>query len=193
MPTSPGAIEMKTLLASLLVAALHLAAQPAQVILFRHAEKPVDEADVHLSPRGQERARALISLLGPHSPYTANAPVAALYATRVSGPKHSRRTGDTLAPLSEELGLPINTRFASDEYALLARSALAEPAYRGKTVIICWTHNNIGALAEALGVKNRLRPWKDKVFDRFWLITLDHSGGTLRDLPQRLLVGDSER
>ena len=76
---------------------------------------------------------------------------------------------------------------------MLARSTLAEPAYRGKTVIICWTHNNIGALAEALGVKNRLRPWKDKVFNRLWLITPEPARGTLRDLPQHLLVGDSKR
>lgn len=193
MPISPGAIEMKTLLASLLVAALHLAAQPAQVILFRHAEKPVDETNVHLSPRGQERARALISLLGPHSPYTANAPVAALYATRLTKQEHGRRTGETLAPLGQELGLSVITRFRSDEYALLARSVLAEPAYRRKTVIICWTHRHIRELAEALGVRNRPQPWKDKVFDRLWLITLDGSGGTLRDLPQHLLVGDSKR
>jgi len=184
---------MKTLLVILLFAACQVGAQPAQVILFRHAEKPEDQAEVHLSPRGQDRARALVSLLGRRSRFTTNAPVAALYATRITKHEHSYRTGETLAPLSQELGLPVNTRFGTDDYGLLARSVLSQPAYRGKTVVICWTHHNIAELAEALGVKNPPPPWKDAVFDRLWLITFGKSGAVLRDLPQRLLAGDSKR
>lgn len=119
-------------------------------------------------------------------------PVAALYATRITGHEHSHRTGETLAPLSRELGLPVHTQFGSDEYALLARSILSESAYRGKTVVICWTHHNITELAKALGVTIRPLRWKDNVFERLWIITLGKSGGIWRDVPQHLLAGDSK-
>ena len=182
---------MRLLLASLLLSACQLGAQPAQIILLRHAEKPADKAEVHLSSRGRERAQALVALLGRQSPFTTNTPVAALYATRVTKHDRSQRTGQTLAPLSQDLGLPVNTAFGSDEYASLAASILSNPTYRGRTVIICWTHVEIVRLVEALGVKPKPPPWKDKVFDRLWVITVTSSGATLRNLPQRLLSGDS--
>jgi hypothetical protein len=184
---------MRLFLASLLLAALELGAQPAQIILLRHAEKPDDKAEVHLSSRGRERAQALVALLGRHSPFTTNTPVAALYATRVTRHDRSQRTGETLAPLGQDLGLPVNTAFGSGEYASLAQSILRNATYRRQTVIICWTHDEIGKLAEALGVKPGPPRWKDKVFDRLWVIRLENGGATLRDVPQRLLAGDPTR
>ncbi len=184
---------MRLFLASLLLAALELGAQPAQIILLRHAEKPDDQAEVHLSSRGRERAQALVALLGRHSSFTTNTPVAALYATRVTKHDRSQRTGETLAPLGQDLGVPVNTAFGSDEYASLAASILSNPTYRGRTVIICWTHREIAQLAETLGLKPKPPPWKDKVFDRLWVIRLENGGATIGDLPQRLLAGDSTR
>jgi hypothetical protein len=179
--------------AVLLLTALPVDAQPAQVILLRHAEKPADEADVHLTARGQERAQALVTLLGRGSALTSNAPVAALYATRVTRKSRGQRTGETLAPLSQDLHLPVNTAFHSDDYAALARSVVHNSAYDGKTVIICWTHTEMAQLATALGVKPKPPAWKDKVFDRLWIITPASSSATLREVPQRLLPGDSTR
>jgi hypothetical protein len=40
-----------------------IAAQPERIILIRHGEKPLDDDKSTLSPRGQERARALVSFL----------------------------------------------------------------------------------------------------------------------------------
>jgi hypothetical protein len=184
---------MKTLLLLLLFTALDALGQPAQIILFRHAEEPYDPAAVNLSPRGVERARALVSLFGKASTLTSNAPVAVLYATHVTKRGRSHRSGETLAPLSKELGLPVQTPYESELYSLLARDILSNRAYRGKTVIICWTHDDIAALAAALGVNPAPSPWKGKVFDRLWLIKLRGRDVEFQDLPQHLLKGDSER
>jgi hypothetical protein len=187
----PGA--QKALLALLLCNALAAFGQPAHIILLRHAEKPDNPADVHLSPQGQERARALVSLFGSNSPLTSNAPVAALYATRVTRHDHSQRTGETLAPLAKELGLSVQTPYETSFYPLLARDVLANSAYLGKTVVICWTHHHIADLAGALGVKPKPAPWKDRTFDRLWLIKPTGGSAGLQDLPQRLLKGDTKR
>ncbi len=168
-------------------------AQPAQVFLFRHAEKPGDEAAVHLSPRGEERARSLVKLLGRGSTFTSNAPIAAIYATRVTKHGHGSRTSETVTPLAHDLGLPVLTPFPSELGSLLARDVLKNPDYRGKSVIICWTHHEISDLAGALGFRPKPEPWKDKVFDRLWIIRPGGPATALESLPQRLLKGDSKR
>ena len=184
---------MKTVFAIILFTAIAACGQPEQVILLRHAEKPADAEDVHLSARGRERAQALVSLLGRHSQLTSNAPVAALYATRVTRHDHGQRTGETLEPLAKDLNLPVRTPFGSDDYSRLAASVLGNPAYRGKTVIICWRHGDLAQFASALGVRPPPPAWKANTFDRLWRITFSPAHTQLIDLPQHLLEGDSTR
>ena len=184
---------MKLLLSCLLLSALMTGAQPAQIILLRHAEKPDDPAAEHLSARGNERAVALVSLLGRSSLLTSNAPVAALYASRVTKHDRGHRTGETIAPLSKDLGLPVNTTYDSDKYSLLALSVLNNPAYSGKTVIVCWTHHDLAQLAGAFGVRPQPDHWKEKTFDRLWVVSYREGRAELRNVPQRLLKDDSKR
>lgn len=183
---------MRLIFAFLVLSALTIFGWPAQIILLRHAEKPDDPAAVHLSPKGRERARALVSLLGKSSPLTSHAPIAALYATDVTKKDHSHRNGETLAPLAKELGLPVQTPYKTEAYSALARKILANTAYRGKTVVICWTHHNIADLATALGVQPKPSQWNDTTFDRLWMIKPGVSGASFQDLPQELLNGDSK-
>jgi hypothetical protein len=180
-------------LAVWMVASVSVFAQPAQIILLRHGEKPGDETDVHLSSRGERRARALGEKLNRPSTLLSNAPLAALYATKVTSHDHSHRTAETLAPLARATGLAVQTPCHSGEYAALARLVLADSSCQGKTVVICWVHHNLAQLAEALGVKPPPSPWNDKVFDRFWVITFSEGHASLRDLPQHLLKGDSKK
>jgi hypothetical protein len=184
---------VKAAFAIILFGALTAFGQPAQVILLRHGEKPPSAEAADLSPRGRDRAQALVSLLGHASSIASNAPVAALYATRVTRRDRSHRTGETLEPLAKDLNLPIHTPFGSDDYARLAASVLNEPAHRDKTVIVCWTHHDLAQLAGAFGVKPRPPAWKDSVFDRLWRITFSSGNAQLIDLPQHLLKGDSTR
>jgi len=183
---------MKTVLLLFACGALTAFSQPAQIILLRHAEKPDDETALHLSARGEQRARALADFLGKPNALTSNAPITALYATRVTRHAHSQRTGQTLAPLAKRMSLPVRTPYESEQYAFLARDILSNRAYQGKTVVICWTHHDMAELAEALGVLPKPPKWKDKTFDRLWII---HPGGHsagFQDVPQRLLQGDSK-
>ena len=66
-------------------------------------------------------------------------------------------------------------------------------ASRGKTVVVCWTHHDIAQLAGALGVRPQPVLWKDKTFDRLWIISYREGRVELRDVPQRLLKGDAKR
>jgi hypothetical protein len=183
---------MKTVFLVLACSALTAFTQPAQIILLRHAEKPDDDSALHLSARGEQRARALSEFLGKPSALTSNAPIAALYATRVTRHAHSQRTGETLVPLAKQLGLPVQTPYEAELYPLLASDILRNRAYQGKTVVICWTHHEIAELAEALGVLPKPQKWKDKTFDRLWLIHPGRRSAEFQDLPQHLLKGDSK-
>ena len=98
---------------------------------------------------------------------------------------------ETITPLAKALGLKIDNTFRNEDYAGLARRVLGKPVYAGKTVLICWHHGNIPALAGALGIKDAPAPWPEMQFDRVWRITFADGLPALTDLPQRLLPGDS--
>jgi uncharacterized protein YbjT (DUF2867 family) len=165
-------------------------AQPALVLLLRHAEKPAEESDVHLSARGRERAEALVALLTTNAPFVAHGMPVAVYAPRFEGRRHSRRPFETIAPLARRLGLKVQQPYRAEDYAALAREVLDEPAYRGKTVVICWVRESLPELARALGVKSEVKNWKSEVYDRVWAVIFRPTKVTLKRYPQRLLPGD---
>src|SRR5215472_2429610 len=74
---------------------------PAHVLIIRHAEKPED-GSADLSPKGQERARALHHLFKKSGgrPQALPRPDF-IFATKDS--KGSRRPGETMAPLAKHL------------------------------------------------------------------------------------------
>src|ERR1041384_2246752 len=76
-------------------------ARPAEIILLRHAEKPADPNDVHLSPLGEERARALASYLVTTPALTNAGLPTVLFATGWTRHNHSRRPFETLQPLAK--------------------------------------------------------------------------------------------
>ena len=73
-----------------LIAAENVLARPARVILLRHAEKPPGESNVHLSERGESRARALVAFLATETVLGTNGPSAGLFAPQVTRRGHSR-------------------------------------------------------------------------------------------------------
>ena len=168
-------------------------ARPAEVILLRHAEKPFDEFNVHLSATGRERARALVKFFTTTPALTTNGPPVALFATRPVSHGKSQRPQDTLKPLAKHLKLHILIPCTAAEYAALAKKVLDDPAYDGKTVVICWVHDYLPQLAEEFGVQPRPASWKSTVFDRVWVIAYRGEKALLTSLPQELLPGDSLR
>jgi broad specificity phosphatase PhoE len=178
---------------------------PRHVLLIRHAEKPDDAADVHLTKRGEERARALSQLFAASRERPDPFPTPDfLFATRSTD--KSDRPVETLTPLSMKLKLPIEhgyRNFLPGDAEIdkkpgrkgvfeLADEILGKKKHAGKTVLICWHHGTIPDLAGRLKATGYPKKWKDTVFDRVWHISYDERGtATFADRPQRLLPGDS--
>ena len=116
------------------------------------------------------------------------APVA-IFATRTTKHDDGQRTQETVAPTAKALRLPVQTPFLGKEYASLAKMVLANRAFAGKTIIVCWNHEVIPALAAALGVTPEPPRWKGSVFDRVYLISYAGGKATLTVLPERLTGG----
>lgn len=164
-------------------------ALPAQVFIIRHGEKP--PVGPNLTQQGMERAQALV----PYFMYTKQLiqfgmPVA-IFA---EGPAHGdqpTRAMETCAPLAKALNIPLISQYTKDEYTPMAQNILQNPQYNGKTVLVCWEHKRIPAVAFALGVRPIPQTWPDNVFDRTWVITYsDGKVSNFQDLPQQLLYGD---
>jgi hypothetical protein len=182
---------MKWLSFVVLLIGIQLAySQPREIIIIRHAEEPRGDS-IHLSSKGQRRAEALADFFQTNAIVTQNGLPVALFAPKPK-PNKSRRGEETLIPTSRALGKPIREPFTQEQYAALAQSILRNPAFRGKTVVIAWTHDYIPRLAAAFGVRPTPRPWKSSVYDRALVITRARRV-TARDIPQRLLPGDSNR
>jgi len=173
------------LLATALLLSLPVAAQPREILIIRHAEKPDTGNSPHLTPRGYSRASALVGLFA--ASYDTPDYV---FATQAS--KQSNRPVETLTPFVAALHMELNSSIADDDFATLAQQILSDPQYAGKMLIICWHHGNIPALAHALGASDAPKTWPDPVFDRVWRIRYNNSGTTFENLPQRLLFGDSQ-
>ncbi len=166
-----------------------LLAQPAQVLIIRHGEKPPEKSAVSLSLKGRERAMALAPFLTETPELLRHGLPAALFATKIAPDDLSHRPQETITPLSQHLNLPIQADCIDKEYARLAQHILANPSYRGKTVLICWNHTP--QLTAALGVRPQPPRWHGDVFDRVFITTLKGGQATLINLPQRLLYGDT--
>ena len=156
-----------------------MVAQPAQIILLRHAEKPADPDDPHLSPAGVKRAERLVSFIMTDPVMSRFGLPAAVFATQSTKHGNGQRTQETVAPLARALKLPVQTPFLSKDYSALAKLILANPAYAGKTVLICWNHEEITKLAAALGVKSGPKKWKGSVFDKLYVISYQNRKPTL--------------
>ena len=179
-------------IAVLLLAATVLA-QPERIILLRHAEKPVDEADIHLSERGRQRAAALADWATNSPAWKTNNRPAAIFACKPNAKAPSVRAIETITPLAARLSLSVQTPFFPKNFAPLARQILDDPALSGKTVVLCWTRDELPQLAESFGVAPGSVVCKSKTFDRLWVVTFRDKRAVATRLPQKLLPGDSIR
>jgi hypothetical protein len=185
----------------LVLSASPLRAQPAQVILIRHAEKSDDANDTHLSTFGRARAAALVPYFLEVADVLKFGTPVAIYAPRAPNPKkHSVRGMETVKPLADALKLEVQTPFERDDYRKLVRDVLDNPKHQGKTVLVCWEHDVLAKMAPAFleavsDVKGAPKQWKwlGSRFDRVWVITFTgKSSATFHNYPQRLMYGDSK-
>ena len=144
---------------------------PAHIILFRHAEKPADPANPHLSPAGENRAGRLVDFITKAPMMTGLGAPVAIFATGTTKDGDGVRTQETVTPLARALKLPVQTPYLGRDYAALAKSILSNPAFSGKTIVICWNHEEIPQLVAALGISPAPAKWKGSVFDQVYVIT----------------------
>jgi hypothetical protein len=168
-------------------------AQPGQILIIRHAERPAMRGPFNLSLKGQERAMAYVPFF-THTPELVycGLPVA-LFVNKIGPGDFSQSALETLTPLANHLRLLIDAHYDKRDYGDLAQEILSNPKYERKTVLICWDRNYIPKLAAALGVKKGLRLWPQNVFDRVWIITYRGDRVSLENMPQRLLFGDAAK
>jgi hypothetical protein len=156
--------------------------RPAAIILLRHAEKPENSKDVHLSQAGRRRAEELVSFITTDTAMARLGRPVAIFATKAAKDGSGQRTQETVAPLSRQLGVPVQAPFRTKDYASLAKLVFGNAAYAGKTVLICWNHETIPQLAKALGVRPEPPKWEDEVYDRVYVISYSHGKAALETL-----------
>jgi len=170
---------------------------PKVIYLIRHGEKPGDalteseDDGVHLSEAGRCRAAALAwqkdRLFGGN--------VDGLVAAAPS--RHSRRCVETATPLARALGLKLKRKWACEEVHRAVVALLGKGKYRGKTLVICWHHEELPSLISALGGSVAVQPiqdgqWQGHRFDRIIKLTFNADATvTTESLPQGLLFGDT--
>jgi hypothetical protein len=99
-----------------------------------------------------------------------------------------------MEPTGRALKLVLNSRFTRDDIASLAQTLLADPRTAGKTVIVCWEHDVIPQILQALGWTNGPNDWPGKNYDRLWVLDFENGKPVrFRNLPQSLLPGDKEK
>lgn len=166
---------------------------PAEVLIIRHGEK-ISDAQSGLSPKGFQRADALVKLFTQDLRMLDFGKPVAIYAGSPKKSSGSIRPLQTIQPTAKALGLNPITEFESKDVDGLVRAITSDASYDGKTVLISWPHQEIPDIAVALGAKQKnAGQWDGAVFDRVWKLKFDH--GTLssfEDLPQRALPGDSQ-
>jgi phosphohistidine phosphatase SixA len=131
------------------------------LILIRHAEKKIepDNPDPDLSPEGQSRAQELARMFGDTG-------IDVIYATQY------KRTQETVKPLADRLGLPINQVDAQKTGDLLAQ---IRAQYSGRTIFIAGHNNTVPEIIAALGGP-QFPVIPDPEYDNLFIVTVYRTG-----------------
>jgi phosphohistidine phosphatase SixA len=156
----PTSTFLLLLLCSLVTSATTALAQPATIIIVRHADKAGTATDALLSDAGKVRALALAHVLR-------DANISTIFVTEL------QRTQQTAAPLAKALKLKPEVVQSSDAAAALAAKLKALPA--GSTVLVVNHNPTVLRLAEALGAKN-VASMQESEFDRLMILTRGADG-----------------
>lgn len=175
---------------------------PSKIMIIRHAEKPVPGKaqgvrargvldDTSLTPLGWQRAGALVSFFErPQSTHITSPDHVFAARFDVADVSASRRSKQTVRPLSNVLGIAIDDRFGKEQEQRLAQFLRQISG----NVLIAWSHENIPKLVSALGVgAGTPKEWPDDRFDLVWVFEPTPDRKTrFTQVPQRLLAGDSD-
>ncbi len=172
---------------------------PSLVMFIRHGEKPPPDGgppagvmmdgsiDQHsLTVRGWTRAGSLIGFFGSaHDGVESPTKIFAAGADHVNGPQ-GRRPAETVTPLAEARGIPLDTTFAVGEETDVANAILREQG----VVLVSWEHHNIPRIVRGIGVEDFAGDWPDGRFDLVWICRMTSGGYAFSEIGQNLLRGD---
>lgn len=138
----------------------HANGGPSRIILMRHADKTDAPDNEDLSDAGMARAEHLVTYI----PQSFGKPD---YIIATAHSKHSNRPGETVTPLANALGLKVQHDFENDDFEDLADEIFSNPEYKGKTLVICWHHGNLPAIAALLGAPpgSYPDPWPENAYN----------------------------
>lgn len=131
------------------------------VILIRHAEKVIDpnNPDVDLSPAGQARAQELVRMFGDSG-------INAVYATQY------KRTQQTVKPLADKLGLPVNQVNSKNTADLLTQILVQ---HSGQVIFIAGHNNTVPEIIAALGGPTYLTI-PETEYDNLYIVSVYRTG-----------------
>lgn len=178
---------------------------PASISLIRHGEKQLGDGLPHgvsvdgipdiesLTTRGWQRAGALVGLFVPRTDGFGARVLPTptrLFASEIGPHSQSRRPLETLQPMSDRLGLPIDGPFLHDDLDGLVQAIRACEG----DVLVAWEHKRIPLIAKRLVGDASTVPqvWPDDRYDLVWVLEPDPTSRDLRlrQVPQLLLAGD---
>jgi phosphohistidine phosphatase SixA len=151
----------------------HFMGGPKRIILMRHADKTDDPEDEDLSDAGMARARNLATYI----PQTFGKPD---FIIATAHSKHSNRPKETVQPLADALGMKIEHDFENDDFADLVDEIFNDPDYKGKTLVICWHHGKLPAIAALLGAPagSYPDPWPEDAYNLILDLQYDPNSGS---------------
>jgi broad specificity phosphatase PhoE len=137
------------------------------VIFVRHAEKAALPAeDPGLSAQGQRR---VVELTRQLKDADVIAGIDAVYSTPY------RRTEETVRPIAEALGLPVNTYDAADDEAIMDYIVRQ---HKGKIILVVGHSNTLPALIGNMGASKRVPPIADDEYDNIYIVSIPWFGKT---------------
>jgi phosphohistidine phosphatase SixA len=141
-------------------AAAHPNGGPSRIILMRHGDKPDDPDNPDLSAAGVTRAEHLATYI----PQAFGKPD---YIIATARSKHSDRPVETVEPLAQAVGVRVQHDIDDKDFEDLVDEIFSDAAYHGKTVVICWHHGTLPAIAALLGasVGSYPDPWPDDTYN----------------------------
>lgn len=151
----------------------HANGGPSRIILMRHGDKTDDPYNEDLSEAGMARAERLATYV----PQTFGKPD---YIIATAHSKHSNRPRETVTPLANALGLKVQHDYENDDFEDLADEIFSNPDYKGKTLVICWHHGKLPAIAALLGAPQGSYPdpWPEDAYNLILDFRYDPNSGS---------------
>lgn len=150
-------------------------AQERTVILVRHAEKDTTVKEQPLTLKGHERAKSLADMFR-------SVPISMIAATQ------ALRTQQTVAPLSEQSGIPVTiVRASFDSIGHHARAMLerVRETPPGSVIVIASHSNVIPHLVRTFGVSDSVYLADDQYDDVFLIRTADSGRSWMMNLKMK--------